>query len=98
MSGGVAAEDGVVKGAVLVVLGHVHTDELGSGSDQFADGGEVAGVHGLGEPRDVGAIDEGFEFGPAIEPISVGELALRFAEGKAGPTGHQFFGLFTELF
>ena len=96
--GGVAAEDGVVEGAVLVVLSHVHADQLGAGLDELADGGEVAGVHGLGEPRDVGAIDESFEFGPTVETIGAGELALGLAESEARPTTHQFFGLFAELF
>ena len=96
--GGVAAEDGVVKSAVLVVLGHVHTDELRAGLDRFAGGGEVAGVYRLGEPRDVGAIDESFKFGPTVEAVRAGELALGLAESEAGPTAHEFFGLFTELF
>jgi hypothetical protein len=55
-------------------------------------------VDGLGQPRDVGAIDESFELRPTVETIGAGELALRLAEGEAGPSGLKLLGLFAELF
>ena len=80
----VAREHGMVQRAMLVALGDVHVDDLGTRLQQGLDAGRIAGTDRLDEARHGGAVDEGLQFRPALESVGAGQHELRVVQRERG--------------
>ena len=83
---GIAAQDGIVQRAMLIIFRGIHTDEFRPGFEEGARGSKVAGLDNLVKAGDVRAIDKGFELRPTLEAVSASEDTLRVVKRESGRT------------
>ena len=74
----------MMQRAMLVARGDVHVDDLGTRLEHGLDAGRIAGTDRLDEARHGGAVHEGLQFRPALEPVGAGQHELRLVQRERG--------------
>jgi hypothetical protein len=69
---------------MLVVLRHIHPDQLGTGCKHGLHLFKIAGLHYLGKPRYVRSIHKSFQFGPALVAIRPRQYSLCVIQRECG--------------